>query len=169
MVDKTKGPRRRAADPLAARILETEVAKLACMPIEGLRGVWIEKFKSESPRIRSREILLRLLTARMQADVFGGHDAATERKLHEIGQALERDGDYKPKIRRELSPGVVLTREWNGVVHQVAVVADGFRHREATYKSLSEVARTITGTRWSGPRFFGLQQKKTRAATGDAP
>ena len=84
---------------------------------------------------------------------MGGLDAGTGRKLRDVATALERDGSYEPKVRRELSSGVVLTREWKGVIHKVTVTADGFQHRGQ---------RSITGTRWSGPRFFGLEQKSTR-------
>ena len=84
----------------------------------------------------------------------------TERRLGEIGKALERDGDYEPKVRRDFSPGVVLTREWKGTIHKVTVMAQGFQYLGKRYKSLSDIARTITGTRWSGPGFFGLEQKK---------
>ena len=93
---------------------------------------------------------------------MGGLDAVTERKLRDVATALERDGSYERKVRRELSSGVVLTREWKGVIHKVTVTADGFLHLGQRYKSLSDIARTITGTRWSGPRFFGLEQKSTR-------
>ena len=64
------------------------------------------------------------------------------------------------KSARDLSPGVVLTREWKGVIHKVTVMAGGFQHLGKRYGSLSDIARTITGTRWSGPRFFGLEQKE---------
>jgi hypothetical protein len=103
-----------------------------------------------------------LLAWRLQAIAFGDLDATTTRKLRDISKALERDGDYEPQVRRDLSPGVVLTREWKGVVHKVTVVAGGFQHLSQRYRTLSDIARTITGTRWSGPRFFGLEQKKSR-------
>ena len=68
----------------------------------------------------------------------------------------------QPKVRRNFAPGVELTREWKGVIHKVIVTAGGFQHLGKQYRSLSDIARTITGTRWSGPRFFGLEQKPAR-------
>lgn len=99
----------------------------------------------------------------------GQWTANTERKLRNIAKALERDGDYEPKIRRDVSPGVVLTREWKSVIHKITVTTDGFQHLGKRYGSLSDIARTMTDTRRSGPRFFGLEQKqhskpKTRRA-----
>lgn len=151
--------RRPSAAALAAGPVETELTKLVHMPIKDLRGIWKERLESEPPDIRSREVMVRLLAWRLQAEAFGGLDVASERKLREIGDALERTGTYEPKQRRDLSPGVVVTREWKGTVHRVAVTTSGFEYDGRVFKSLSDVARTITGTRWSGPRFFGLEQK----------
>ena len=92
--------------------------------------------------------------------------SATERALTKIGDALRRDGSYEPKIRSAFSPGVIFSREWKGVVHLVTVTVEGFDYRGKKYRSLSDIARTITGTRWSGPRFFGLEQKRQSASRG---
>jgi hypothetical protein len=134
------------------------------IPIRDLRDMWKEKLESEPPAIRSREVMVRLLAWRLQAEAFGGLDLPSERKLREIGDALERTGVYSPQLRRDLSPGVVVTREWKGVVHRVVVTTGGFDYDGRRFKSLSDVARSITGTRWSGPRFFGLEQKPKRPA-----
>jgi hypothetical protein len=103
---------------------------------------------------------MRMLAWQIQADAFGGLDAETEQRLDSIGEKLEQDGSYEPTVRRELPPGTMLSREWKGVVHTVMLTGDGFQHLGKTYGSLSDVARAITRTRWSGPRFFGLEQKK---------
>ena len=142
--------------------MESELSVLASSTIGALKLAWTDQFKEGPPATRSRDLLLRLLAWRMQEEMLGGLDAVTERKLRDIANALERDGSYEPKIRRELSTGVILTREWKGVVHKVVVTADGFQHLGRRYRSLSDIARTITGTRWSGPRFFGLEQKRAR-------
>jgi len=154
--------RRRSAAALAAGPVEIGLTKLVHMPIKDLRDMWKERLESKPPAIRSREVMVRLLAWRLQAEAFGGLDLPSERKLREIADALERTGVYEPKLRRDLSPGVVVTREWKGVVHRVAVTTDGFEYDGRRFKSLSDVARTITGTRWSGPRFFGLEQKQKR-------
>ena len=143
----------------AAGAIEAELIKLTLLPISDLRKIWKERLDGEPPAVRSREVMVRLLGWRLQAEALGGLDVASERKLREIGDALERTGTYRPKLRRDLSPGIVITREWKGVVHKVSVTDQGFEYEGRHFKSLSDVARTITGTRWSGPRFFGLEQK----------
>jgi len=169
MSAERKGRQRHAAGRLASHSIETELSALTVLAIADLRAAWANRFHEGPPAVRSRDILLRLIAWRMQADAFGGLDALTERGLRDIAKSLERDGTYEPKIRRDLSPGVVLTREWKGVTHKVTVISDGFQHLGKRYKSLSDIARTITGTRWSGPRFFGLEQKATRATRTAAP
>jgi hypothetical protein len=111
---------------------------------------------------RSSHLLRRVLAWKIQEAASGGLDAETRRTLNSVAIALERDGKYEPQIRRGLSPGVVLTREWKGIVHKVTVTRGGFECSGQRYKSLSDIARTITGTRWSGPRFFGFEQKTRR-------
>jgi hypothetical protein len=157
-----KGRQRQAADPHAAEPVKVELSALSELAIGDLRVAWIKRFDDDPPAIRSRDILLRIFAWRIQAEATDGLDAVTERSLRDIGKALERDGSYEPKIRHDLSPGVVLTREWKGAVHKVTVMAVGFQHLGEQYKSLSDIARAITGTRWSGPRFFGLEQKSAR-------
>lgn len=100
--------------------------------------------------MRSTELLSRLLAWRIQADAFGGLDAATIRFLR------SSPGTPAP---RSLMPGTRLAREWQGLRHEVEVLEEGFRHQGTTYRSLSEAARAITGTRWNGHRFFGLRPK----------
>jgi len=142
--------------------MEAELSALGKLAIGDLKSAWTDRFNEDPPATRSRDLLVRLLAWQMQEEASGGLDAVTARKLRDIATALERDGSYEPKVRRDLSSGVVLTREWKGVIHKVTVTADGFQHRGQRYKSLSDIARTITGTRWSGPRFFGLEQKNPR-------
>ena len=164
-----KGRPQYAAGRAAASDVEKELIRLPALNLDELRREWKLEFKVDPPLVRSRDILLRLLAWQMQSDTLGDLDADTERKLRNITKALERDGDYEPKIRRNLSSGVVLTREWKGVIHKVTATADGFQHLGKRYGSLSDVARTITGTRWSGPRFFGLEQRKRRQSQEPQP
>jgi len=162
MLQQRKGRRRRTAGRLASGSIEAELSALGASAIGDLKSTWAGRFNEEPPATRSRDLFARLLAWRMQEEAMGGLDVVTARKLRDIAMALERDGSYEPKVRRDLSSGVVLTREWKGVIHKVTVTADGFQHRGQRYKSLSDIARTITGTRWSGPRFFGLEQKSVR-------
>jgi hypothetical protein len=99
--------------------------------------------------MRSTELLARLLAWKIQADAFGGLDAATIRILK---------SDSLPKPKPLLHPGTRLSREWQGRRYEVEVLEQGFGLGGATYRSLSEVARFITGTRWNGLRFFGLRE-----------
>jgi hypothetical protein len=173
-----RGRQLHAPGRIGARDIEKELARLAALDLDQLRREWKSKFNVAPPSVRSRDTLLRLLGWQIQATTLGRIDAVTEGKLRRIAKALEGDGDYEPKIRHDVSSGVVLTREWKGVIHKVTVTAGGFQHLGKQYGSLSDIARTITGTRWSGPRFFGLEQKEAgkaaqerrciSAATGEA-
>jgi hypothetical protein len=103
-----------------------------------------------------------MLAWRLQARALGGLDSTTERRLNEIVSALERDVPYARERQQQLSIGVVLAREWKGVIHKVTVLDATFDYQGRRFNSLSEIARLITGTRWSGPRFFGLGQTTAR-------
>jgi hypothetical protein len=164
MSRQQNGRQRHAAGLLSTGTIEAELSAMSVLPIGELRAAWAERLRTGAPSVRSRDLMLRLLAWQMQAEALGGLDAVTEHKLRDIAKALERDGAYEPNIRRDLSPGVVLTREWKGALYKVTVTASGFQHQGKSYKSLSDIARRITGTRWSGPRFFGLEQKKARAS-----
>jgi len=146
--------------------LNANLKQLAALNIEGLRSAWREQLGSDPPPIRSPDVLLRLLAWELQARSYGGLDTKTVAQLRRIAQVLERDGTYEPPIRRDFTPGVILTREWKGTIYKVTVTGDGFRYGAQNYRSLSDVACTITGTKWSGPRFFGLERtdKKKRSA-----
>ena len=140
--------------------VEAELLRLTDLPLGALREEWSQQFGADAGAIRSRTALMRMLAWQIQANSFGGLDAETEQRLDSIGRKLEQDGTYEPTARRTLPPGTMLNREWKGVVHTVTLTGTGFQHLGKTYNSLSDVARAITGTRWSGPRFFGLEQKK---------
>jgi len=104
----------------------------------------------------SRQLLLRALAYRLQEQALGGLDRATRRRLDRAAADLAAGRPLAapaPKIK----PGTRLLREWQGVVHEVIVLEGGLQYRGETWPSLSAVAREITGTRWSGPRFFGLK------------
>lgn len=131
----------------AERITQ-EVRALEALDLHGLRDQWRKRY-GDPPKMRSRELLARLLAWRIQADAFGGLDATTIRLLKT---------DRVPNLKPQLSPGSRLSREWQGRRHDVEVIEAGFRYAGADYRSLSEVARMITGTRWNGLRFFGLRE-----------
>ena len=111
---------------------------------------WAEYFGAPPPPRTSRSLMIRAVAYKMQERALGGLSAATRRLLSGQEPAPVRR-------RRTLSPGTVLIREWHGIGHQVTIIDKGVRYRGEPYRSLSEVARRITGTRWSGPRFFGVK------------
>ena len=114
--------------------------------MEGLRGVWRHHWGAP-PRLRSPELLRRAIAWRIQAAAFGDLDAETARRLRANGSS---------RTNLSFEPGTRLTREWQGHLCEVDVTNAGYRYDGAIYRSLSEIARTITGTRWNGRRFFGL-------------
>jgi hypothetical protein len=107
----------------------------------------------------------------MQERVHGGVSKSTKRKLRALAQKLETDGNAAFDPGLSLKPGAKLVREWHGVGHSVIVLEDGFDYGGRRYRSLSKIAREITGAHWSGPRFFGLAQAQTpisaRSEAGD--
>lgn len=127
---------------------EFDCTALGELGLEPLRSIWRERFGA-APAIRSPEILALMLAWRIQASREGGLDGELRRTIRRPGSA---------PVATALTPGTRLTREWQGVRHEVVVEPDGrFRHREELHCSLSQVARKITGSRWNGPRFFGLR------------
>lgn len=144
--------------------LEADLDRVGRARLTELRLIWSERLGYEPPPLRSREIFRRMLAYRLQAAVYGDLSAGTRRKL----AAIEARRTNPPK-KRTLAPtrlgaGAILIREWQGVRHEVRVAGDGYVHRGTTYRSLSEVARAITGSRWNGPLFFGLRDKPKAAA-----
>jgi hypothetical protein len=110
--------------------------------------------------------LFRVLAYRLQADHFGDLDTESRRLLDGAGSpedAGQQAADLS-RLTADLRPGTMLAREWNGRMQRVAVLADGFAWNGKTYPSLSKIAQAITGTRWNGPRFFGLRDKPSKEA-----
>lgn len=123
------------------------IAAIAAMPLAELRLEWERRYGT-APRHRSADLLRRVLTWRVQADTYGGLDSTTKKLL-----ARE---DLPMPITT--TPGMRLVREWAGHTHEVVVCESGVVYEGKTWRSLSEVARHITGIRWNGPRFFGLRK-----------
>jgi hypothetical protein len=148
-----------------------EIGHLRGLDIVGLRARWQSVFGRESPPHLTRHLLFAVIAYRLQADRFGDLDHATKQVLNrsakkEAGPAMSLRLASFDRQRAELSPGTVLVREWDRRSQQVTVRADGFAWNGRTYDSLSKVAFAITGTKWNGPRFFGLRDKQDRLSTG---
>ena len=142
--------------------LDNEIARLRGLDVGDLRARWHTVFRRRAPPHLPRHLLFRILAYRLQADRLGELDADCRRLLDRIGSGPS-DGinqilaDFN-RPQTALRPGTLLTREWDGHVQHVMVLADGFSWNGKTYPSLSMVAFAMTGTRWSGPRFFGLDK-----------
>lgn len=130
-------------------LVANEVRALAALGLEALRQEWRRRGWGAPPRLRSAELLRYMIAWRIQVAVYGGLDADSR-------AALRRKGTARAA---ELSPGVRLSREWKGVHCEVEVVEGGYRYQGEIYPSLSRVAGHITGTKWNGRRFFGLDQE----------
>jgi hypothetical protein len=150
------------------RSILQRIAGLEAMATPDLRDRWESLFGRPAPKRASRDLLLRALAYRVQEQVEGGLSKATRRRLARLAGGNGADTNPGPPPALRPKPGTRLVREWHGEVHQVTVLETGFEHRGTHYASLSQVARTITGTRWSGPVFFGLRKAGARSkATGD--
>jgi hypothetical protein len=148
------------------RTIDLEIARLRDLEVEELRNRWHTVLGRRPHPHLPRHLLVRVLAYRLQADAFGDLDGKSQRLL-DRSMSPEDAGRRAVELGRrtaELRPGTVLGREWNGQMHRVAVLADGFAWNGKTYASLSKVAFAITGTRWSGPRFFDLGDKPSQRA-----
>jgi hypothetical protein len=146
--------------------LNDEITHLRDLDLKGLRTRWRGVFRGPPPEHLPRHLLVGMLAYRMQAQVYGDLDSATVRLLKQIGSggaqvdAVGLTAEHEQR-RASIKPGTILVREWNGRPHRVMVVDAGFAWNGKTYDSLSKIAFAITGTRWNGPRFFGLRDKLT--------
>jgi hypothetical protein len=148
------------------RSVEDEIAHLRGLGLTGLRARWQSVFQRPPPVHLPQHLLFAVLAFRIQADRFGDLDHGIRKVLdrtvsHESGSAMSDRLMSLDQSRTGPTPGTVLVREWDRQTHRVMVLADGFAWNGQTYDSLSKVAFAITGTRWSGPRFFGLRDKQT--------
>jgi len=147
------------------KALANEIARLRGLDVEKLRARWHTAFRRRAPPHLPRHLLFHILAYRLQADRLGELDADSRRLLDRIGSGSSDETDRLAadfnRTRTELKPGTLLTREWGGHPQRVMVLADRFSWNGTTYPSLSKVAFAITGTRWSGPRFFGLDQSSS--------
>ena len=138
--------------------LEAEIARLGDLDLGQLREVWRQRL-GKPPKIASTELTRRWLSWELQARVRGGTDPTTRAHLKRLGKVETAGRALAKPSCSALKPGTVLTREWNDATHRVMVLEEGFNWNGQRFDSLSEVAQRITGTRWSGPRFFGLRQR----------
>jgi hypothetical protein len=146
-----------ASSPDATKLPE-RLDRLSGLSAGDLRHEWRQHFRADPPASMSRELLLRAIGFRMQEAVIGGLSRRTELRLGSLGSVAGR-GKASPPDRPALKSGTKLLREWQGKVHEVLTLDDGrFAYGGHSYRSLSTIARAITGAHWSGPRFFGIKE-----------
>jgi hypothetical protein len=154
--------------------VEDEIAHLRGLNLRGLRARWQSVFQRQAPVHLTRHLLFAVIAYRLQEDRFGDLDHATKQVLDqtiakEAGPTMSSRLASLDQKRTELAPGTMLVREWDRQSQRVMVLANGFVWNGQTYDSLSKVAFAITGTKWNGPRFFGLRDKKNRSAAEARP
>jgi len=145
--------------------LTRDVASLPALDVPALRQRWAALFGADPSPNLGRALLLRAIAYRLQEKSFAGLKPSTQRILDRVADGGSKDA-HQGFPQRRASSGTVLIREWRGVSHRVVVLDDEVVYRDRRYKSLSEVARAITGSRWSGPLFFGLKGRAKEAVNG---
>jgi hypothetical protein len=140
-----------------------QIKQLELSTIPDLKLKWQKLNGQEPPQFAKRSFLTQVIAWELQAKAFGGIEPSLHRLLLELGSgqppSTSGEADRPPQ---KLSPGVKLIRTWRGETHQVIVTERGFLWRDRAFKSLSIIARAITGTQWSGPVFFGLKKTKPK-------
>jgi hypothetical protein len=142
------------------------VSDLPGMSRQALVDAWVEVLGHPPIRGISRELLVAMIAWHLQAKQHVGLPPALQRKLDRLAAALDRGQPIRSPSAHRLRPGTSLEREWQGQWHVVSVTEAGFAYRDEAYRSLSQIARLITGTRWNGPAFFGLRQGRDKAGGG---
>ncbi len=141
--------------------IEIEIARLSTLPLGELRRAWQRHHPLTAlPDRLPRDLLVRSIAWQLQVNDQGDIAPAVARQLDRLAAQLAKSGDLDLEREVRLKPGTKLVREWRGRTLQVLVLEDGYLFEDRRYASLSHVASAITGTRWSGPRFFGLKQRK---------
>src|SRR5882724_9573642 len=151
--------------------VEEEIAHLRGLDLNGLRARWQSVFQRPATAHLLQHLLFTIIAYRIQADRLGDLDHETMQVLdrtssQETAAAMSARLVHFDQKRTKLTPGTVLVREWDRRSQRVMVMPDGFAWNGQTYDSLSKVAFAITGTKWNGPRFFGLRDKEDRLDEG---
>jgi hypothetical protein len=139
------------------------IKSLASLPNLGkpaLSKLWWQLFKKEPPPEIRKDLMLRIVAHRLQEQEFGGLNDPGRRQLRQLATTFEANPNAVLSTRPPIKPGTRLVRQWREQVHVVEVEPEGYQYKGARYENLSEIARLITGTRWSGPLFFGLKDKQ---------
>ena len=163
--------RRRTCSPKTS--IDEEIAQLRNLDLKGLRVRWRNAFGKPAPELLTRYLLFRIIAYGLQADRLGDLDVETLKVLKRAAgregpaSAVSKDLARLDQRRFAPAPGTVLVREWDRMSHRVMVMSDGYAWNGKTFDSLSRVAFAITGTRWNGPRFFGLRDRRPQISAGE--
>ena len=144
--------------------IEERLSSLPGLSRDALHQLWKELFEGHSALHLRRELMISILGYRLQEQRFGSLSARCRLRLAQQARAFEMNSKVTSSRQPNLGPGTRLVRQWNNQVHLVNVESSGFEYQGARYQSLSQIARLITGTRWSGPLFFGV--KSMQSANG---
>ncbi len=139
------------------------LASLPGLSSTALGELWRQLLQKEPPHQVRKDLMLRIIAYRLQEHELGGLSEASSRRLRELARTFEADPEAVVSTRPLVKPGTRLVREWKEQVYVVEVEAQGYEYKGARYDSLSEIARLITGTRWSGPLFFGLKRNPSES------
>jgi hypothetical protein len=142
---------------------EVRIIALEALTTADLQIEWGRLYRATPPTRLSRDLLIRGVAHRVQEQAHGGLSLGTERRLHTLSEGADQRGGSAAPPAIALKPGTKLVREWHGHAHTVSVLDDGFEYQGERYRSLTRIARRITGVHWSGPLFFGIS-KRRRAA-----
>jgi len=141
-----------------ARELEAETGHLPDLSLEELRARWKTLFGNPAPVSLRRRFLAHAIAYQMQVNAYGGLSASTRRRLRQIAAAVRGGDPGAAGIATRSRPGTQMIREWRGQTHTVTATNDGFEWNGRIFKSLSAIARQITGTNWNGYTFFGIKR-----------
>ena len=135
------------------------VASLSGLNKQQLITVWKENFSQAPPPKLRKELMVPIIAYRIQEKEYGGLSQSARRRLKEVAQSLAPEKRLHASLVPSLKTGKRLMRSWKGEVHEVTITSNGFEYRGQQFDNLSDIAREITGTRWSGPLFFGTKRK----------
>jgi len=142
--------------------IEARLAALPKMSKTELLAIWSELFGGCPPRETRRDTMIKFVGHRMQEQAYGGLKPATRKRLNELTRKFEANPNADLSDAPRIKPGTRLIRDWRGQTHRVTVLEKGYEYAGKRHASLSLIARLITGTRWSGPLFFGLKDKHAK-------
>ena len=157
-----------ASDRAPGSDVADRLAQLQTLDLSAMRQEWRRLYRTEPPRL-SRDLMMRALAYRIQEIAFGGLSRATLRRLATLAAGFESDGRIAAPTQPRIKPGARLVREWHGRTHAVVVTENGFEFEGKLYRSLTSIAREITGAGWSGPRFFGLAKSADASGGTEFP